>query len=101
MNKAQVQNILGIARRARKITTGENLALKAIQKNQAQIVFLASDSGKATQKKFQDKCNYYQIPLSLAFTRLELSIAIGQSRSVIAVTDPGFGKKLKSLVFSK
>lgn len=99
-NKQKVLNLLGLAQRARKTTTGENLVLKKIQKRQAQLVFLASDSGNATQKKFIDKCRSYDTPLSVNFTRAELSVAIGQARSIIAVTDSGFGKRLKSLLFS-
>lgn len=101
MNKQKILNLLGIAQRARKITTGENLALQKIQNQQAQVVFLASDSGKATQKKFKDKCTNYNVKLSLDFTRTELSVAIGQARSIIVVTDSGFGSKFKSLLFSE
>ncbi|WP_290033855.1 YlxQ-related RNA-binding protein [Ligilactobacillus cholophilus] len=101
MNKKRILNLLGLAQRARKNVTGEQLVLKQIQNKQAQIVFLASDSGKATQKKFIDKCNSYEIPLSMDFTRAELSVAIGQVRSSIAITDAGFGLKIKSLLFSK
>ena len=101
MNKKQVLNLLGLAQRARKITTGEDLVLRKIQKRQAQIVFLAADCGQTTQKKFSDKCQSYQVPLATNFTRAELSVAIGQVRSIIVVTDSGFGKKLKSLLFSE
>ena len=101
MNKKQVLNLLGLAQRARKLTTGEDPVLKKIQKGKSQIVFLASDSGQTTQKKFSDKCHSYQVPLVTDFTRTELSVAIGQVRSIIAVTDSGFGKKLKSLLFSE
>lgn len=101
MNKLKILNLLGLAQRARKITTGENLVLDEIQKRRAQVVFLASDCGQATLKKFKDKCQSYHTVLSIDFTRSELSNAIGQERTIITVTDSGFGKKFKSLLFSK
>lgn len=100
MNNKQVLNLLGLAQRARKTTTGEEFVLQRIRKRQAKIVFLASDAGTATQKKISDKCRSFGVPLSMVFTRAELSVAIGQVRSVIAVTGAGFGCKLKSLLFT-
>lgn len=101
MNKLKILNLLGLAQRARKLTTGEGLVLKQIQTQQAKVVFLASDCGQTTMKKFIDKCRSYHVALSTDFTRLELSNAIGQKRTVITVTDSGFGKKFKSLLFSE
>lgn len=101
MNKLKVLNLLGLAQRARKLTTGEGLVLDQIRKHQAKVVFLASDCGQSTLKRFNDKCQSYHTMISTDFTREELSNAIGQERTVITVTDSGFGKKFKSLLFSK
>lgn len=96
-NRRKIVNLLGLAKRAGKVVTGEELVLKRVQSQQAKIVFLASDSGKNTLKKFTDKCHTYEIPLSTEFSRDELSVAIGQVRSVVCVVDNGFSKKLKQL----
>lgn len=96
----QVLNMLGLARRANKLITGQELVLSAIRANKAQIVFMANDCGKSTQKKFTDKCKSYGVALTTEFTKQELSGAIGAKRSLIAITDPGFGKKIHQLLFS-
>ena len=77
MNKQKVLYLLGLAQRAGKLVTGEELVTKEIQAQKAKFVFVASDAGKHTLKKLQDKSRYYEIPLSEAFTSLELTQALG------------------------
>ena len=54
LNK-QVASLLGLAMRARKLATGES-ALKAVQSQQAHLVFIASDASDNTKKEYIDKC---------------------------------------------
>ncbi|MCQ2569806.1 MAG: ribosomal L7Ae/L30e/S12e/Gadd45 family protein [Limosilactobacillus sp.] len=89
---------LGLIRRAGQVVTGEGDVIKAMQQQQTRLVFLAADAGAATQKKFRDKANTYQVTLCEDFTRLELSQALGQSRSSVAITQAGFTKKLLQLL---
>lgn len=97
-NDQQVLSLLGLARRARQLVSGEAIVLKNIQTNQAKFVFLAKDAGKATSKKFTDKCHTYHVPCSQEFTKSQLSQATGQSRTVIAVVQPGFARKFEELL---
>lgn len=97
-NYQQVLGLLGIARRARQLVSGEAIVLKNIQTNQAKFVFLAKDAGQASKKKFADKCGTYRIPCSQAFSKSQLSQATGQSRTVIAVIQPGFARKFEELL---
>ncbi|KLD59251.1 hypothetical protein WP50_19870, partial [Lactiplantibacillus plantarum] len=48
-------NLLGLSRRASKQIAGEGLALAAIRNQTAKLVFIASDAGPTTAKKFHDK----------------------------------------------
>ena len=61
----------------------------------AKLVFLAHDAGPNLTKKIQDKSHYYQVEIVTVFSTLELSIAVGKSRKVLAVTDAGFTKKMR------
>lgn len=96
--RQQALGLLGLARRARQLTSGEETVLKNIQTNKAKFVFLAGDAGVATAKKFTDKCRYYHIPYSQAFTKDQLSQATGQSRTIIGVMQPGFARKFEELM---
>lgn len=97
-NKQQSLQLLGLARRAGRLATGEATVLKKVRQHQAELVFVAADAAEATKKKFTDKCQFYQVKLTDLFSRDELSEAIGTDRSVIAVMDTGFAKKLNQLL---
>ena len=90
--------MLGLAQRAGKLISGEELVIKAVQSGQARLVFLANDAAANLSKRITDKSNYYEIPVSTLFTEIELSHAIGQNRKVIALVDDGFAKKMESLM---
>lgn len=99
-NKQKILNLLGLARRAGKVVAGEEMVLKRLRNHQVDVVIVAVDCSEGTRKKFVNKCQSYQTPLIMEFTQTELSIAIGQKRSIIALTDAGFAKKIRSLLVS-
>jgi ribosomal protein L7Ae-like RNA K-turn-binding protein len=87
--------LLGLASRARKIATGEDLVLTEVKSKRAKIVFLANDASANTEKKMTDKCTYYGIQVFRNFDRETLGKAIGkETRVSLAVLDAGFAKKM-------
>jgi len=67
------------------------MVLKQLKSGAAKLVFLATDAGNSTMKRFRDKCAFYGIPLDETFASPELSHAIGKTnRKVLAVCDPNF-----------
>ncbi|KAB2337551.1 YlxQ family RNA-binding protein [Cytobacillus depressus] len=99
MNSNQWMSLLGLANRARKITSGEELTIKEIRNGKAKLILLSADASVNTTKKVTDKCKSYQIPYKLVESREILGQAIGKdARVVVAVLDDGFAKKLKSLL---
>lgn len=99
MIKQQWMSLLGLANRARKLISGEELVVKEIRSGKAKLVLLAEDASKNTEKKISDKCAYYQIPLKRVENRSLLGFAIGkEARVVVAVLDEGFAKKLQTLL---
>ncbi|GIO26192.1 L7Ae/L30e/S12e/Gadd45 family ribosomal protein [Ornithinibacillus bavariensis] len=100
MTKNNYLNIVGLAFRAGKCSTGEETIVKDIQKRKAKLILIANDVGPQTRKKITDKCNSYGVPfIVVADDRDTLSDAIGKSQRVaIAILDEGFAGKLKSLL---
>lgn len=96
--RQQISNLLGLAQRAGRLVSGEDLVVEAIQKGQVKLVFLASDAADNLRKKICDKSKTYQVEVVTAFSTLELSSAIGKARKVLAVTDAGFTKKMRSIM---
>ncbi|ETI70331.1 YlxQ family RNA-binding protein [Neobacillus vireti] len=99
MNQKQWMSLLGLANRARKITTGEELTVKEIRSGKAKLVLLSADASANTTKKITDKCNSYEVPFKMVEDRHLLGQAIGkEARVVVAVMDDGFAKKLITLL---
>jgi ribosomal protein L7Ae-like RNA K-turn-binding protein len=98
MNKKWL-SLLGLAVRARMLVSGEEMVLKEVRRNKMRLVILSTDASEGTKKKVSDKCNFYKVPLHVIGTREELGRAIGkEERVVIGVVDPGFAKKLVTLI---
>jgi ribosomal protein L7Ae-like RNA K-turn-binding protein len=91
--------LLGLANRARKVVSGEDLVIKEVRNARAKLVLLTEDASSNTAKKVTDKCNYYKVPYKKVSNRAVLGRSIGkESRVVVAVTDQGFANKLISLL---
>lgn len=99
MNKNQWMSLLGLANRARKIISGEELSVKEIRNGKAKLILLSADASANTTKKITDKCKSYEVPYKLVEDRHLLGQAIGkEARVVVAVLDDGFAKKLITLL---
>lgn len=99
MKQEQWQSFLGLANRARKVISGEELVINDVRKQKAKVVLLSSDASANTIKKVSDKCSFYKVPLKHVPDRYTLGQAIGKdARVVVAITDEGFAKKLMTML---
>ncbi len=97
--ETKIFQMLGLAARARKLTTGEDLVVSDIRAKRAKLVILSNDASDNTNKKLSDKCNSYNVEKQVFGSRESLGHAIGkESRVVLAITDRGFAKKLSELL---
>ncbi|MFF5993356.1 MULTISPECIES: YlxQ family RNA-binding protein [unclassified Lysinibacillus] len=102
MTNQAILQLLGLAARARKVISGEELVIKEIRSGNAKIVLLASDASANTSKKLTDKCTYYNVELHVFGDRYDLGHATGkEARVALAITDSGFAKKMSSLLNEK
>ncbi|MBW1605490.1 ribosomal L7Ae/L30e/S12e/Gadd45 family protein [Lactobacillus sp. Sy-1] len=97
MNSQKYLNLIGIAKRAGKVVTGEAIILSAIRKHQVALLIIASDTGQSTTKKFIDKAGSYQVAYHHLITKQQLSDAIGAPRTMVGITDRGFASKLNEI----
>lgn len=89
--------MLGLAKRARKIVSGESV-IHAIQNKSAHIVLISQEASENTIKKIKDKCQYYNITFRFVDESV-LNSAIGEyNRKAIAITDEGMSKKIMQLM---
>lgn len=95
----KVAQMLGLAMRARKLITGEELVVSAVRSNQAKLVIIASDASANTAKKVTDKCSHYHVPCHQLSTRYDLGRAIGKdARVTMAITDSKLAESIQHLL---
>lgn len=86
-------SMVGIATKAGKTVSGEFATEKSIKEGKAKVVIVAKDASDNTKKLFQNKCDYYCVPVFVTGTKDELGMVTGnQSRASLAVVDSGFAK---------
>lgn len=98
VNRQKAMNLMGLAMRAGKLITGEELTIAEIRKQKAKLVFVATDASENTRKKIKDKSSYYEVPCFELFSEAEITQMIGKPRKVFGIMDAGFAKKIKELI---
>lgn len=99
MNEDRWMSLLGLANRARKIISGEELVVKEVRSGRAKLVLLSKDASANTQKKVLDKCKSYHVPVKFVEDRYILGHSIGkEARVVVALSDAGFAGKLSEML---
>jgi len=87
--------LLGFARKAKKLVSGEAAAEVALKKGQARLLILAEDISPNLQKRYTLWCRDEGVPLLSGDTKLNLGLALGLSpRTVIVVTDENFAQSI-------
>ena len=91
-----VKNLLGLARKAGKIASGDLAVREAVSKGKAALVLLAGDAGPSTVDRFTRLCGQRSIDCIRIGSQEELGRALGQSpRAVLAVTDVNFARGVR------
>lgn len=92
-------SLLGLARKAGRVMSGEFQTEKAVKSGKAKLVVLAGDASDNTKKKFCNMCAWYHVPVTECSDKTRLGSSIGcESRSCLAVLDPGLaGAVMKAL----
>lgn len=94
---SKLLSYLGLAMRAGKLITGDEIVLKALRAGDSKLVIVAGDASDNTKKKFRDKCHSYKVPLAICLDRGTIGDSIGKAeRVVLAVTDAGFSRMIRN-----
>ena len=94
----KLYGMLGMAKRAGKVTTGAFICEKMIKSNRAKLVFLASDASDNTKKSIKNSCEFYNVKL-IEFSDMETlgHYTGGGDRAVISVNDDNFAKAISDI----
>ncbi|GHU81594.1 50S ribosomal protein L7ae [Clostridia bacterium] len=100
-NNDALLSILGLCRRAGKMTLGNDVVIDSIINGSAKLVLMASDLSPRTEKGIVSVAEQYgKKVIKLNRTKEEMSIALGKYSAVVSVTDSGFAKIINKHIAS-
>ncbi|HBT17302.1 MAG TPA: hypothetical protein DEB05_10155 [Firmicutes bacterium] len=96
-----VLNLLGITRKAGKLTLGFTATSLAIKKGRILIVVMTKDSSPNTTEKIERLCKKYQVDIYYLFNQIELGRALGKSNlTVVGVASKEMASTIKKQILS-
>ena len=63
MSQNKALSMIGLATKAGKVASGEFCTEKEVKSGRAYLVIVADDASDNTKKKFQNMCDFYQVPI--------------------------------------
>lgn len=101
MLEQKALSLLGIARRAGRLSLGHDAAEEAIVKNRACLCLCCADASERLQREMRHACSYAHKSIPYRTTTIPMALlsqAIGSRAAVITVDDAGFAARLETLL---
>lgn len=101
MNKEKALSMLGLARRAGRLSMGHDMAEKSLASGKAKLVIFASDASQRLYNEFEHFIAKKNINVKVKkpdITMNEIHFACGYKAGVITVDDMNFATKIISLL---
>lgn len=94
--RKKVLSMLGLAARSRNVVSGGFATEDAVKAGKACLVLVAGDASDNTKKKFQNMCEFYEVPFYQFGEKETLGHSMGkQERTSLAVTNAGFADSIR------
>ena len=92
----RLTGIIGLARRANRLTFGSDAVVSDIQKHKAMAVLLSSDASLRTAGRIKDICGQYSVKCAvLPISKAMLGRAIGRDDvAVVSIADKSFADRI-------
>lgn len=96
-NSEKILQLIGLSKRASKISTGESAVLESIKKD-AFLVVISEDASSPTLKKLTDKCKSYKKDFIIFSDRYTLGKFTGKEYCVsLTLNDKNLAKRVNEL----
>lgn len=94
-------SLLGMCRRAGKLSCGHDSAVGSLRSKTASLCLLSSDSSERLRQEFEREASFEgrNIPVKILFSTMEeIGRATGLKSAVLSVNDEGFAKTMLALL---
>ena len=96
MIQSKALSLISLATKAGKTVSGEFCTEKEVKSGRAYLVIVADDASDNTKKKFQNMCDFYQVPIYFYKDKDTLGHAMGKEfRASLVILDEGFAKGIR------
>ncbi len=94
MPNDRVLSMLGLAKRAGRVSMGVQLCEKDIKSKKSELIIIASDVSDNTRKAIVNSCEYYSVKYIEYSDMFALGNAVGADSAigVVSLNDKGFAK---------
>ena len=97
MQNKKYLSLLGLARRAGKLSLGHDAAYDSLRKRKAKLIIFSSDISKNVIRDFE-KTPSCVIAVRVDETMDEIGSALGHKAGVLSVNDDGFANRITELI---
>ena len=88
LKSSKALSLVSLATKAGKTASGEFCTEKEVKTGMAELVIVAEDASDNTKKKFQNMCDFYEVPIYFYKDKDTLGHAMGKEfRASLAVLD--------------
>lgn len=95
MKNDKILSLLGLARKAGKLKSGEFCVETEVKKGKAKLVIVANDASDNSKKNYKDMCSFRKVPVYLYSDKENLGRCIGtEERAAAVVLDEGFANSI-------
>lgn len=102
MNSEQIKllNLLGLARRAGRLTTGFEAVRESAVKKKSWLILCSDDLSAKTFKELEFAAKNTTECLRTGFSMDDISNAVGTKTGCVSINDQGFAKAVKNLLIT-
>ena len=91
--------MLGLASKAGKLFSGEDVVRNAIKHNKLKLLIISQDASDNTKKRFVNAAKYYKLPIFVWGDKEQIGSSIGKSnRSVVGIGEDSFAKTIMAML---
>ncbi len=101
MNSDRLLSLLGLARRAGRLTMGNDAVIGSLEEGVSALVLFADDLSPRTAKSVELAAQNASVEtVRIARTMDQISLALGKRCGVVSINDAGFAKKAHTLIMT-
>ncbi|MEE0944775.1 MAG: ribosomal L7Ae/L30e/S12e/Gadd45 family protein [Clostridia bacterium] len=95
----KILGLIGLAKKAGRITTGSELCEDAIRRGMSKLIIIAKDISDNGCKAICDCCKHYGVKYITYSEKSDLGAAVGSEiRTVISINDEGFARAIEDKI---